>query len=66
MGEPLKTAQAQLGHANLSTTADVYAQVVPCVAAAAVERLEKVVGPLMDPSGPKLLRIVRSGSFLIN
>jgi integrase len=66
MGEPLKTAQAELGHANLSTTADVYAQVVPASQRAAVERLEQLVGPLMDPTGPKIRRIVQPGNFLIN
>jgi integrase len=53
MGEPLKTAQAQLGHASLSTTAEIYAHAVPGSQRAAVERLEKVVGFLVDPNGPK-------------
>jgi len=48
-GEPLKTAQAQLGHASLSTTAEIYAQAVPASQRAAVERLEKAVGFLVDP-----------------
>ena len=65
MGEPLKTAQAQLGHANLSTTADIYAQVVPASQRAAVERLEQAVGFLVDSSGPKTEGIVVSGSSLI-
>jgi integrase len=42
MGEPLKTAQAQLGHASLSTTAEIYAQAVPASQRAAVERLERL------------------------
>jgi len=29
LGEPLKTAQAQLGDASLSTTAEIFAQAVP-------------------------------------
>jgi integrase len=65
MGEPLKTAQAQLGHASLSTTAEIYAQVVPASQRAAVERLEKAVGLLVDPSGPKIERVVQPGSSLI-
>jgi len=65
MGEPLKTAQAQLGHANLSTTADIYAHVVPASQRAAVERLEQAVGFLVDPSGPKTEGIVAPGSLLI-
>jgi integrase len=65
MGEPLKTAQAQLGHANLSTTAEIYAQVVPASQRAAVERLEQAVGFLVDPSGPKTEDIVVPGSLSI-
>jgi integrase len=65
MGEPLKTAQAQLGHASLSTTAEIYAQVVPASQRAAVERLEKAVGFLVDPNGPKIERVVHPGSSLI-
>ena len=65
MGEPLKTAQAQLGHASLSTTAEIYAQAVPASQRAAVERLEKAVGLLVDPSGPKIERVVQPGSSLI-
>ena len=65
MGEPLKTAQAQLGHASLSTTAEIYAQAVPASQRAAVERLEKAVGLLVDPSGPKMEAVVQPGSSLI-
>ena len=65
MGEPLKTAQAQLGHASLSTTAEIYAQAVPASQRAAVERLEKAVGFLVDPNGPKIERVVHLGSSLI-
>jgi len=50
MGEPLKTAQAQLGHASLSTTAEIYAQAVPESQRAAVERLERAVGSFVDPN----------------
>jgi integrase len=65
MGEPLKTAQAQLGHASLSTTAELYAQAVPASQRAAVERLEQAVGFLVDPSGPKLEKVIHYGSSLI-
>jgi integrase len=65
MGEPLKTAQAQLGHASLSTTAELYAQAVPASQRAAVERLEKAVGFLVDPSGPKIEGVIQPGSLLI-
>lgn len=65
LGEPLKTAQAQLGHANLSTTADIYAQVVPASQRAAVERLEQLVEGAVDPIGPKTGRLVRSSTNLI-
>jgi integrase len=59
MGEPLKTAQAQLGHANLSTTADIYAQVVPASQRAAVERLDRLVGVHLDSNGPQNRRLVQ-------
>jgi hypothetical protein len=65
MGEPLKTAQAQLGHASLSTTAEIYVQAVPASQRAAIERLERTVGLLVDPSGPKIEEVVRLGSLLI-
>ena len=65
MGEPLKTAQAQLGHASLSTTAELYAQAVPASQRAAVERLELAVGLLVDPNGPKTETVIQAGSLLI-
>jgi integrase len=65
MGEPLKTAQAQLGHASLSTTAEIYAQAVPASQRAAVDRLEKAVGFLEVPNGPKIERVIHPGSSLI-
>ncbi|MHB8486284.1 MAG: tyrosine-type recombinase/integrase [Candidatus Acidiferrales bacterium] len=65
MGEPLKTAQAQLGHASLSTTADIYAHAIPSSQRIAVERLEKVVGFLVDPNGPKSEGNLQKESFLI-
>jgi integrase len=65
MGEPLKTAQAQLGHASLSTTAEIYAHAIPSSQRIAVERLERAVGFLMDPSGPKFEPILGKGTFVI-
>jgi integrase len=54
MGEPLKTAQAQLGHASLSSTAEIYVQAVPASQRAAIERLERIVGLLVDPKSRRL------------
>jgi integrase len=65
LGEPLKTAQAQLGHASLSTTANVYAQAIPASQRAAIERLETAVGFVVDPSGPKFENVIQPGSSLI-
>jgi integrase len=65
MGEPLKTAQAQLGHASLSTTAEIYAHAIPSSQRFAIERLERVVGFLMDPSGPKSDGVVQKGTSII-
>jgi len=50
LGESLKTAQAQLGHARLSTTAEIYTHVVPPSQRAAIEKLERAIWPQMDPS----------------
>jgi len=65
MGEPLKIAQAQLGHSNLSTTADIYAKVVPASQRAAVERLERFVERSVDPNGPKSGGLVETAKNLI-
>jgi integrase len=54
LGESLKTAQAQLGHARLSTTAEIYTHAVPASQRAAVEKLERTIwGTKLDPNGPK-------------
>lgn len=54
LGESLKTAQAQLGHARLSTTAEIYAHSVPASQRAAVEKLERTIwATKLDPNGPK-------------
>ncbi len=44
-GEPLKVAQAQLGHADLQTTLGVYTHVMPDSQRKAVERVESLVFP---------------------
>jgi integrase len=44
-GEPLKVAQAQLGHADLQTTLGVYTHVMPDSQRRAVERIESLVFP---------------------
>jgi len=62
MGEPLKTAQAQLGHASLSTTAEIYAHAIPSSQRFAIERL---VGFVMNPIGPKSDGIVQKGNSII-
>jgi integrase len=63
LGESLKTAQAQLGHARLSTTAEIYTHAVPASQRAAVEKLERAVWTIkLDPNGPKLERQQRLGS----
>jgi len=58
LAESLKTAQAQLGHARLSTTAEIYAHVVPASQRAAIENFERAIWPQLDPNGPKLGRVV--------
>ena len=44
-GEPLKVAQAQLGHADLQTTLGVYTHLLPESQRRAVERVESLVFP---------------------
>jgi integrase len=54
LGESIKTAQAQLGHARLSTTAEIYTHAVPASQRAAVEKLERTIWAMkLDPNGPK-------------
>src|SRR5271169_6732711 len=66
LGESLKTAQAQLGHARLSTTAEIYTHAVPASQRAAVEKLERTIWEKkLDPVGPKLEAQQRLGSTLI-
>jgi len=66
LGESLKTAQAQLGHARSSTTAEIYTHVVPASQRAAVKKLERTIWTTkLDPIGPKLERQQKLGSSLI-
>jgi integrase len=44
-GEPIKLAQAQLGHSDLATTLQVYTHAVPESQRRAVEKLEGVLFP---------------------
>ncbi|MGB2890012.1 MAG: site-specific integrase [Candidatus Acidiferrales bacterium] len=44
-GEPLKVAQAQLGHADLQTTLGVYTHVLPGSQRRAVEKVESLIFP---------------------
>jgi integrase len=65
LGESMKTAQAQLGHARLSTTAEIYTHAVPASQRAAVAKLENSIWTQVDPNGPKLQKVVAEGSSLI-
>jgi integrase len=66
LGESLKTAQAQLGHARLSTTAEIYTHAVPASQRAAVEKLERAIWTTkLDPNGPKSVGQQSFGSTLI-
>ena len=66
LGESLKTAQAQLGHARLSTTAEIYTHAVPASQRAAVEKLERAIWETkLDPDGPKFEGQDSLGSTLI-
>jgi integrase len=66
LGESLKTAQAQLGHARLSTTAEIYTHAVPASQRAAVEKLERAIWTTkLDPNGPKSVGQQSLGSTLI-
>jgi len=56
-GEPLKVAQAQLGHADLQTTLSVYTHVMPDSQRKAVERVEL----LFFPSFPKFVPAGQAG-----
>ena len=51
-GEPLKVAQAQLGHADLQTTLGVYTHVLPESQRRAVERIESLIFPNFPKCDP--------------
>jgi integrase len=65
LGESLKTAQAQLGHSRLSTTAEIYTHAVPASQRAAVVKLEQAIWTQVDLNGPKFERAVVEESSLI-
>ena len=66
LGESLRTAQAQLGHARLTTTAEIYTHAVPASQRAAVEKLERTNwATKLDPIGPKLEAKQKLGSTLV-
>src|SRR6476646_395089 len=66
LGESLSTAQTRLGHARLSTTAEIYTHAVPASQRAAVEKLERTIwATKLDPIGPKLEASLKLGSTLI-
>jgi integrase len=44
-GQPLKVAQAQLGHADLQTTLGIYTHVLPESQRRAVEKVESLIFP---------------------
>ena len=50
LGEPVKVAQAILGHADIETTLGTYTHSVPESERRAEERLAELV---LDPNGPK-------------
>jgi len=53
LDKSVNTAQAQLGHARLSTTAEIYTHAVPASQLAAVEKLERTIWATnLDPTGP--------------
>jgi hypothetical protein len=56
LGESLKTAQAQLGHASLSTTAEIYTDAVPASQRAAVEKVERSIWNAKSDPNPKCSR----------
>jgi len=50
-GEPLKVAQAQLGHSDLQTTLGVYTHVLPESQRRAVEKIESLIFPNFPKMG---------------
>lgn len=59
LGEPVKVAQAILGHADIETTLSVYTHSVPESERRAEERVAQLV---LDPNGPNQIeRIAKSG-----
>ncbi len=61
-GEPLKVAQAQLGHADLQTTLGVYTHVLPESQRRAVERVESLIFPNFPKSNAEEAGSKEAGS----
>jgi integrase len=58
---PAKIAQEQLGHASISTTLNIYTQVVDASHRTAVEAVEARLFGDLDPNGPKLTIVPKTG-----
>ncbi len=59
LGEPIKVAQAILGHADIETTLSVYTHSVPESERRAEERVARLI---LDPNGPKFRNSEKVGS----
>ena len=58
---PAKIAQEQLGHASISTTLNIYTHVVDASHRTAVEAVEARLFGDLDPNGPKLAIVPKTG-----
>ena len=58
---PVKIAQEQLGHASISTTLNIYTHVVDASHRTAVEAVEARLFSDLDPNGPKLAIVPKTG-----
>jgi integrase len=58
---PVKIAQEQLGHASISTTLNIYTHVVDASHRTAVEAVETRLFGDLDPNGPKLAIVPKTG-----
>jgi len=59
---PVKIAQEQLGHASISTTLNIYTHVVDASHRSAVELVEERLFTELDPNGPKLAIVPKTGT----
>ena len=58
---PAKIAQEQLGHASISTTLNIYTHVVDASHRTSVEAVEARLFDDLDPNGPKLAIVPKTG-----